>query len=41
MGYGEGKGYSLNFPLRAGIDDANFVAIFEPVFLLSVFIDCR
>ena len=31
MGYGEGKGYSLNFPLRAGIDDANFVAIFEPV----------
>ena len=31
VGYGEGKGYSLNFPLRAGIDDANFVAIFKPV----------
>lgn len=31
IGYGEGKGYSLNFPLRAGIDDKNFVAIFKPV----------
>ena len=31
IGHGDGKGYSLNFPLRAGIDDANFVAIFEPV----------
>ena len=31
VGYGEGKGYSLNFPLRAGIDDASFVAIFKPV----------
>lgn len=41
MGYGEGKGYSLNFPLRAGIDDANFVAIFEPVFLLFLSIHCR
>ena len=31
VGYGEGKGYSLNFPLRAGIDDSSFVAIFKPV----------
>lgn len=31
VGYGEGKGYSLNFPLRAGIDDRNFVSIFQPV----------
>ncbi|KAK8801395.1 hypothetical protein WA171_004538 [Blastocystis sp. BT1] len=31
IGYGEGKGYSLNFPLRAGIDDTSFVAIFKPV----------
>ena len=32
VGYGDGKGYSLNFPLRAGIDDVNFVSIFKPVF---------
>ena len=37
IGFGEGKGYSLNFPLRAGIDDANFVAIFEPVSPVSPF----
>ena len=36
VGYGEGKGYSLNFPLRAGIDDAAFVSIFKPVFFPSV-----
>ena len=31
VGYGEGKGYSLNFPLFAGIDDSSFVSIFKPV----------
>ena len=35
VGYGEGKGYSLNFPLFAGIDDASFVSIFKPVLFPS------
>ena len=30
-GHGEGKGYSLNFPLKDGMDDRSFVGIFRPV----------
>ncbi|KAI9222748.1 hypothetical protein BC828DRAFT_377612 [Blastocladiella britannica] len=31
IGASSGKYYSLNYPLRAGIDDATYAAIFEPV----------
>lgn len=31
IGAGEGKHYSLNFPLRAGIDDLSYEHIFKPV----------
>lgn len=31
IGFREGSGYSLNFPLRDGIDDANFENIFKAV----------
>jgi len=30
-GYGKGKGYAVNVPLRDGIDDWNFKELFEPV----------
>lgn len=31
IGYGPGKNYSLNFPLRNGIDDFSYEGIFKPV----------
>jgi histone deacetylase 1/2 len=31
IGVGSGKNYSVNFPLRDGIDDASYKSIFEPV----------
>jgi histone deacetylase 1/2 len=31
IGFGDGKGYAINFPLSDGMDDANFIAIFRPV----------
>jgi histone deacetylase 1/2 len=31
LGYGEGKGYSVNFPLKDGMDDETFVSVFRPV----------
>jgi histone deacetylase 1/2 len=31
IGVGQGKYYSINFPLRDGIDDASYKGIFEPV----------
>ena len=31
VGYGKGKNYSVNVPLREGIDDASYKSIFEPV----------
>jgi histone deacetylase 1/2 len=31
IGYSKGKYYSINFPLRDGIDDESYAAIFEPV----------
>jgi len=31
VGYGEGENYSVNFPLRDGMDDETFVRIFKPV----------
>ena len=31
IGVGQGKHYSVNFPLRDGIDDVSYKAIFEPV----------
>ena len=33
IGFGEGEGYSLNFPLLSGIDDAGYLSVFKPVFL--------
>ena len=30
-GHGPGKNYSLNFPLRDGMDDASYQSIFRPV----------
>ena len=31
IGVGQGKNYAVNFPLRDGIDDRSYKAIFEPV----------
>ena len=31
IGIGQGKNYAINFPLRDGIDDNSYKAIFEPV----------
>ena len=31
IGYGKGKNYSINFPLRDGIDDASYHTIFRPI----------
>eukprot|EP00941_MAST-03F_sp_MAST-3F-sp1_P000212 g212.t1 len=31
LGYSEGKGYSVNFPLKDGMDDETFVSVFRPV----------
>ena len=31
VGHGEGKGYSINYPLHDGMDDETFVSIFKPV----------
>jgi histone deacetylase 1/2 len=31
IGVGKGKHYSLNFPLRDGINDESYKSIFEPV----------
>ena len=31
IGYGKGKYYSVNVPLRDGIDDESYKSIFEPV----------
>lgn len=31
VGHGEGKNYSVNFPLHDGIDDATYESIFKPV----------
>lgn len=31
MGYGKGKNYAVNFPLRDGINDEAYKSVFEPV----------
>ncbi|CAG8501611.1 8256_t:CDS:10 [Funneliformis mosseae] len=31
MGIGKGRYYSVNFPLREGVDDATYKSVFEPV----------
>jgi len=31
MGTGEGKYYSINFPLKDGIDDESYQSVFKPV----------
>ena len=31
VGHGKGKNYSLNFPLRDGIDDASYLSVFKPI----------
>lgn len=31
IGVGKGKHYSLNFPMRDGINDDNYKSVFEPV----------
>ena len=36
IGAGKGKYYAVNFPLRDGIDDDNFEAIFVPVMLFCI-----
>lgn len=33
VGFGEGEGYSINFPFLSGIDDAGYLSVFKPVFL--------
>jgi acetoin utilization deacetylase AcuC-like enzyme len=37
VGYGEGKNYSVNFPLQDGVDDATYESIFKPVYFYSFF----
>ncbi len=34
IGAGKGKYYAVNYPLRDGIDDESYEAIFKPVSLL-------
>ena len=31
VGFGEGKGYAVNFPLDSGVDDADYLFVFKPV----------
>jgi histone deacetylase 1/2 len=31
VGYGRGKHYSLNVPLKAGIDDESYHSLFKPI----------
>ena len=33
VGFGEGKGYAVNFPLDSGVDDADYLFVFKPVFV--------
>lgn len=35
-GFGEGKGYAVNFPLDSGVDDADYLFVFKPVVLQEV-----
>ena len=37
IGIGKGKYYSLNFPLRDGINDENYKSVFEPVSFSHLF----
>ena len=36
LGHGEGENYSVNFPLKDGMDDETFVSIFRPVSTLPL-----
>lgn len=36
IGVGAGKYYSINFPLKDGIDDLSYKAVFEPVIAKAV-----
>jgi len=38
IGVGKGKYYSVNFPLRDGIDDETFKSIFRPVITVIKYI---
>jgi histone deacetylase 1/2 len=31
VGYGEGKNYAINFPMKDGMDDDSFKSVFRPV----------
>jgi histone deacetylase 1/2 len=31
IGYSKGRNYSVNVPLREGMDDASYISVFEPV----------
>lgn len=35
IGAGKGKYYAVNYPLRDGIDDESYEAIFKPVGVLT------
>lgn len=37
IGIGKGKNYSVNIPLKDGIDDASYESIFKPVKYLLLF----
>src|SRR5690606_19658061 len=37
IGYGKGKHYSINVPLRDGIDDESYKSIFEPVMITIIY----
>jgi hypothetical protein len=41
VGHGEGKNYSVNFPLQDGIDDATYESIFKPVCVLHSLLCAR
>lgn len=31
VGFGEGKGFSVNVPLDSGVDDSDYLFVFKPV----------
>ena len=36
VGFGEGKGYAVNFPLDSGVDDADYLFVFKPIVAKAV-----
>lgn len=41
IGAGKGKYYAVNYPLRDGIDDESYEAIFKPVSAFFIWVLCN